>query len=189
MRHGWFDIPGVQSGDRTLAEQATGLDIALSEAAGKSVLDLGCAEGLISLEFLKAGANIVVGIDHSKDKIEMAKRMCYRMGKSQFITADLGVYFPEQAKGKEGLPLYDIVLALSIITKLPDPAVPLRYAARSCLNLLLLRTSAALCDGTFYAKHGGKSCNVIKVLEAEGFKSEAKFPSSHGEAIEYWRRK
>lgn len=187
MRHGWFAIPGIQTGDRTLEEQFTGCHLAVREARGKTVLDLGCAEGLISREFARAGG-IVLGIEKSWEKVEMAHQVC---GSScDFVCADIGDWLPQQeAALVAGIAeRFDIVLCLSIITKLPDPAMPLRHGARLCADLLLLRTSAAPCDGVFYAKHGGKACNVIDVLSSEGFRSEAKFPSSHGEAVEYWRR-
>ena len=48
--------------DRTLAQQMMGLDRLFAEIEGKDVLDVGCAEGLLSIECAKAGAD-VVGIE------------------------------------------------------------------------------------------------------------------------------
>ena len=46
---GWFTT-AKRPGDRTLEQQLVGLDKVLAEVAGKTVLDAGCAEGLISME-------------------------------------------------------------------------------------------------------------------------------------------
>lgn len=179
MRHGWFAIEGYQTGDRTLAEQITGCEFALVECAGKTVLDLGTAEGLIAYEFAKAGARIVRGVDHSSAKIETASKL-NQWTNVNFVCHDIGrLDFP---------PLeYDIVLALSIITKFPDPALVLRKAADTCKDLLLLR-NASVPNPMYYAKHGGKECNAVDVLTERGFKAERHCPGTHDEGVWYWRR-
>ena len=72
---GWFVIDGLQAGDRTLAQQMLGMEAALAEARGKRVLDLGCAEGLIALEFLKAGAAQVTGIECNPATAAVTRRL------------------------------------------------------------------------------------------------------------------
>ena len=53
MGKGWFVTDG-RAGDRTLAQQLVGLD--KINVQGATVLDVGCAEGLISIEMAKRGA-------------------------------------------------------------------------------------------------------------------------------------
>lgn len=184
-RHGWFAIPGYQTGDRTLDEQIAGCEDGLAAARGKTIIDLGCAEGLISRRFLEAGACSLVGLDHSEEKIKTARMICKDFQNAMFLPTDLMSWFKSHGKFQYQ---YDIVLALSIITKFPDPAVILRYAADSCADLLLLRTSAKPCDGWYYAKHGGKACNVIDVLTERGFTAIKQVPGTHDEGVWYWRR-
>ena len=52
-KQGWFSTKG-RLGDRTLKQQLMGLDPLFAECKGKTVLDVGCAEGLISIELDKA---------------------------------------------------------------------------------------------------------------------------------------
>lgn len=57
-------------------------------AAGRSVLDLGCAEGLMLQPFLANGALFVHGVDKSARRIESARRR-EDSGKSRFDVVDL----------------------------------------------------------------------------------------------------
>lgn len=185
MRHGWFIINGYQTGERTVEGQSIGLEHALAECVGKDVLDLGCAEGLIGMRFAEAGAGHVVGVEITPAKIETAQHIARERGirNAEFIASDVWPFLEPGARAR-----FQIVLALSIITKLADPGEMLRRAARVCSDLLILRTSAGACDGTFRAKHGGRTCNVHAILKAEGFIEERKIPGTHQEAVQYWRR-
>lgn len=186
MVKGWFKVPGVRpDGDRTLHEQLMGLRPALDEAEGKTVLDLGCAEGLISHEFAKAGAKQVTGIELLQSHLAIAQVVCRAQKNINFICAHIGEYI----KTLETFPKYDIVLALGIIHKLPDPGVPLRFAAKSCADLMLFRAPAKKYNGLIKSKFTDTTCNVPKIMAEEGFTEEMLIPGVRGEAVQYWRRK
>lgn len=181
---GWFKVPGVRpEGDRTLAEQIIGIADALAEARGKTVLDLGCAEGLISLEFAKAGASRVEGIESLDSHLEIARAVCagYPITFTQAYLQDWIVKYPKPPK-------YDIVLALGIVHKMKVPGDLLAWACKSCSDLLLFRAPAKAWDGWIRSKYYNTRCHVPTVMTAEGFALEAYYPGVRGEGVEYWRR-
>ena len=183
---GWLKVPGIRpDGDRTLEEQMLGILPALLECAGKSVLDLGCAEGLIGAEFAKAGASRVVGIELLETHLQVARLACKDIKNISFICANLAEWIAHHEEPEQ----FDIVLALGIIHKLRDPAVPLEFAARSAKSLVLFRAPAHETDGRIYSKHGGTECNVPQVMKRCGFVEEKKIAGVRGEAVQYWRRK
>lgn len=190
---GWFQVPGIRpDGDRTAEEQLMGLDLALAEAKGKTVLDLGCAEGVIALEFAKAGARSVFGIELLESHLVVARQVCagYPV---RFQCANLRDVIARERESSE-LWKYDIVLALGIIHKLHDPSVPMAFAADSCADLLCFRAPAAkgnLPKGEYVikSKFTTNECNVPRLMRERGFVDEGTFPGVRGESVQYWRRK
>jgi SAM-dependent methyltransferase len=178
-------VPGIREhADRTLAEQMLGLDLALKEAGGKTVLDLGCAEGLIGREFARAGAIDVLGIDSLDTHLDVARQACADCPQMRFLRANLNHYIPAQEK----IELFAIVLALGIMHKLNDPDAGLRFAARSCVDLLLYRPPAYAADGIVKSKRFTKYCHAPTVLREEGLHEERRIDGARGEHVEYWRR-
>lgn len=119
----WFEESG---GGEPLAKRLLGLDDVLAKPwVGKSVLDLGGAEGLIAGEFAKRGASAVV-VD--RDAPTRARRSRVR-----FTRHDLNepIEFGQRR--------FDLVLALSVAQKLKDPAAFLRWAG-SLGRTLVVRT-------------------------------------------------
>lgn len=194
---GWFQIPGVRPhGDRSIAEQLLGLDRALAEvnnahAAGTplSVLDLGCAEGPIALEFAKAGASRVVGIELLEGHLRVARKLCQGYLQITFHQAHIRDWIAAHPDPEQ----YDVVLALGIIHKLEDPNVPMRWAARAARSLLCFRAPAKKepsgADYIIRAKHSKNTCNVQQIMRDQGFNDEGIFPGVRGEAVQYFRRK
>lgn len=183
---GWFKIPGLRpEGDRTIAEQSLGLEDALAEARDKSVLDLGCAEGAISKQFAEAGAVLVVGIESLAAHLEIARRWCSGFPQVRFENSYLQDWIPAHEPPEQ----FDIVLILGIVHKLPDPSIPLDWAARATRDLLLYRGPASGGDGWVKAKHFDANANYREIFEKRGLIFEKRAPGVRGEAVEYWRRK
>lgn len=184
MAKGWLKIPGVQDGDRTLEEQMLGLDPALQESKSKSVLDLGCAEGLIALEFAKAGAGSVFGCDYNARFIEMANDQLALAGPLPVTFQHMDVETLMQQPRQE----YDIVLALAILHKLPDPALGVKFCAQVARSLIVIRLPIGS-TGSIRSKHAKHMrCDIPKLLTGSGFVRESKEYGPRGEWVQYWRR-
>lgn len=183
-RKGWFILAG-QDGDRTLEEQMKGLARAVEECRGKTVLDIGCAEGLIAIEFAKAGAAHVRGVDVVKEHVEVAARLAAAVPNVSFDHGKLGeMPVPSDQ--------FDIVLALGVAHKLHEPAIGIRYAAAASRDLVLVRMSARMGPRreahVLRSKRGTGSCNVTDEMARAGFALRAIDPGPRGETVHYYRR-
>lgn len=186
MRHGWFVIPGVQSGDRTLEEQLVALQPALEACRGKTVLDLGCAEGLIAREFVRAGAAKVLGVESVDTHLQVAREVCKGTKGLAFMAKNLNRLPPVMA--------FDFVLALGVIHKLHDPERGLRWAAACARELLLVRSGRGERDrdGIIHSKHRpGMKVDRDAVLKECGFVYErtVEGPPEREEDVQYWRKR
>lgn len=179
-RHGWLVIPGVQTGDRTLEEQMLGLAPALAEASGKTVLDLGCAEGLIGREFARAGAADVLGLETLDEHIQVARRQCKGFA-VRFKQRDLNDQKPPK------VPSYDIVLALAILHKLNQPARGAEYCCRASKALIVIRLPVGS-DGVIFGKHTRVRCDLGQAMASHGFALERVEDGPRKELVQYWRR-
>lgn len=181
--HQWFKREGKEGGDRSLEEQMLGIEKALDFAKGKTVLDLGCAEGFISREFLKAGAESLTGIDIMQTYIAAAIKICKDFSNVKFIRSDLNSYSRSAYKKK-----YDVVLALAIIHKANNPADFLKLAIKSCnpKGLIVIRYPIAQSEGIIKSKHCNNTCDVIKTMAENSFVSIGKFAGPRDEVVEYW---
>ena len=112
VNKGWFSTPG-RPGDRTLDQQLNGLDRLFMEARGKTVLDVGCAEGLISIELAKAGAIAVHGVEIVPEHVKVANKLRGDLPVT-FEVGDANVWQPRRS--------YDIVIALALLQKVSPPS-------------------------------------------------------------------
>lgn len=164
MHKGWFRIPGVQDGDRTLEQQLKGLDDLLREVKGCSVLDLGCAEGLIARSLLDAGARHVAGLDILPAHVDEARRQCAGR-KASFGVQDLDRLELGTSDGEEGM--VDIVLMLAILHKLRDPLRLVREIKEVFPRLIVIRMPAATPGYVQDRRSGNVRFDVVAELQPE----------------------
>lgn len=187
---GWFAVPG-QAGDRTVEEQLRGLEPALKACKGKTVLDLGAAEGAISLEFAKAGAERVVAIEREVQFCEVARKLCAGHV-VEVVNANLSEWIGAHPNPDQ----FDIVLALSIAHKLYDPGVLLSFACRSAKEVVVFRGPGKVnmfWDGWLRAKHAERGNEPVKrhvptLMQEHGFVEGETLESGQGEKVQYWWR-
>lgn len=166
---------------RMYCEQIMGLEALSRGAQGKTVLDLGCAEGEIGAAFLAAGAKLVHGAEIMIDRAEAA-----RANLTLAFSCDLE-YFREfyDVNRHKLLTRYDVVLALSIAHKLRRPDTFLH----SCCNLagqhLAVRLPTPILDD---ARSNHMGLDVRAHIEARGFTLETVPPTCRGEWLGIFRR-
>jgi 2-polyprenyl-3-methyl-5-hydroxy-6-metoxy-1,4-benzoquinol methylase len=132
----WF------GGHRTIEQQMTGLDQLWPRVKGKTVLDLGCAEGAIALRCWQHGAKEVLGLEHRKDAVDEFNRQAAKMGATAIgVEVDLNTWHPARF-GVNGAPFADVILMLAILHKLRKPADQLMrfLASASPTATVVLRT-------------------------------------------------
>jgi 2-polyprenyl-3-methyl-5-hydroxy-6-metoxy-1,4-benzoquinol methylase len=126
---GWFTTRN-RPGDRTLESQLEGLDRLIAFVPGKSVLDIGCAEGLIGIHLIDKGAIAIHGIEVRDDHVKVANRL--RKGRAcTFETADANTWVPKRS--------YSIVTMLAVLHKLVDPTAACKRFAEAARELVVIR--------------------------------------------------
>lgn len=158
-KQGWFSTKG-RLGDRTLKQQLMGLDPLFAECKGKTVLDVGCAEGLISIELAKAGAASVHGVEIVPGHVEVGKKLKGNLP-VKFAVGDANTWTPRAE--------YDIVIALALLHKLSDPSAACARFAAHCNDLMVLRLPPLHAPTIIDERSGGVPHDIGKVMLACGF--------------------
>lgn len=134
----WFII-GDNGGQVHVKRQTSGLS--QIEMTGKTVLDIGCAEGLTSMQCEERGAVLVHGIEKRTRAIEVARSLAGYAKKSdrlKYFQGDL--LRPDTALDQDGLlPQYDIVLANAVLHKVTKSAQLLRLILDRCKETIVIR--------------------------------------------------
>lgn len=169
---GWFKIDGTQHGLRHLKEQLKGLEPLRPYLPSASILDLGCAEGLIGKYCIDTwGANALTGIESVKERVELARQICAGYEDVKFIVGDADNL--EAIRGQL-LERYDVVLALAILHKLRDPWKAYRFLAKLCTKALVIRMPDP--SPTFRDARSGNKEFDARSLTDHGFKLVAHGP-------------
>lgn len=176
----WFTTPG-RKGDRTLRDQLKGLDGLFAEAKGRTVLDAGCAEGLISIELAKAGAVAVHGVEYIAERVEFGNRARGDLP-IMFEVGDLNVWRPKRQ--------YDIVIGLAILHKLKDPTAVAKALAAAARSLVVWRLPPAHAPVVIDARSGNVLHHIGDAMADSGFELSSESYNGHlGEWVGYYRRK
>lgn len=160
-RH-WFEQEDGAPFERTLAGQLIGLELLAARCRGRSVLDLGCAEGAIGKWLLEQGAARYHGMEVHPDRVAAARRL---LPGCVIDCRDLNNLAPPPTPDGK-LHSFDIVLALAIAHKLRDPAAFLRAAAARCRELMVLRLPGPVINDR---RSNFVMCDPVAVL-ARGFR-------------------
>lgn len=180
-----------------LDRQVRGLEVVRQAAPGATVLDLGCAEGLVSLELVKSGAKLVHGVELLGDRLVVAEKIYgaqFPGLERQFIQWDLDHFenlfldatSDTPREGKFLASRYDIVLCLAIAQKLSKPARFLRMASALCSNIMAVRLPYPIIDDK---RSFNIPVNITKMLsgefeliqETEGYPFDLKRPYQPGD--------
>lgn len=177
---GWFNTLG-RPGDRALANQLIGLDMLRSQVTGKTVLDVGCAEGLISVQLADDGATAVHGIEIVPGHVKIGTTLRGDRPVT-FEVADANVYEPVRK--------YDIVIMLAILQKLRRPTAACERFAAAAREMVVLRLPPRGADPFVIvdSRSGGRDYNVRNSMHAQGFQLEHVLAGYLGEHISYWKR-
>lgn len=176
--HGWF------GNHRSLKEQMMGLGPALEESNGKAVLDAGCAEGHIAVEFAKAGAR-VDAFDNNPGFVVDAESAARKHAKGavRVKAGDINVGLPDPFG-----PAYDVVLALAILHKAESVYRSTKMLADACSGLMVVRLPKGS-TGMLRAKFGPSWCDLNIEMPNLGFHLERTESGPRGELVQYWRRR
>lgn len=172
----WFG-PG---GDRTLGQQLTGLGPLLQQVEGKAVLDVGCAEGLISLRLAGEGASTVHGLDIRPDFVEAAKKARGSLP-CLFEVADANGYHPRRT--------YDIVIMLAVLQKLSNPSTTCARLASAARELVVIRLPPKTAPVIIDARSGFARHDINNVMYKTGFECVHTALGHLDEWVGYYERK
>lgn len=178
MGKGWFVTKG-REGDRTLEQQLVGLDDLFEAAKGKTVLDVGCAEGLISIELAQRGALAVHGVEIVEEHVKVGNKL--RGGLPVTLeVGDANVWQPKRQ--------YDIVIALALLQKVRDPSTVCARLAAAARELVVLRLPPKHAPTIIDERSGNVPHHIDKVMEAHGFRCAQTLAGTFDEHISYWQR-
>lgn len=176
---GWFTV-GSRQGDRTLDQQLVGLDRLFAAVPGQTVLDLGCAEGLISLECARRGALAVHGVEIRADHVAAGRKLVGGLPVT-LDAGDLNTWRPARP--------YDIVLVLALLHKLKNPSAACAAFCEAARELVVIRTPPKPDPWVIVdSRSGNRPHDIGRVMRDSGFKLAEQLAGTFGEVIGYWER-
>ncbi len=173
----WFRSKTIK-GFRSLSEQLTGLKWIFERAKGRTVLDIGSAEGAIAAELMKRGATSADCVELSESRCVLGRKLHPEL---RFICRDVQMLDVEH---DDLAPQYDMVLLLSILQKIPYPEDLLAYAEKTARHYIAIRIPKPIMDD-HRQKH--RKIDVVKILKEKGWVHKTK-TGPRGEWVALFRR-
>lgn len=145
----------------------------LPPLTGQRVLDVGCAEGLLTRKMAQAGAAFVVGIEKRADRVEWANqmpevaegRLRFYHGKAHDLR-ELAARHPEHFGGG-----FSLVTCIGVLQHIPhrEKAAALRGLCSQARDLLLVEAPFAENVWHFLKRRRPTFRMVQRAIEPEGF--------------------
>lgn len=107
--------------------------------SGKSVVDLGCADGYFSFRAAELGAAAVLGVDRNRDEIEKASYVRELIGP---VGANTNFECLDVLSANVAIPRADVVLCLGLLYHIFDHKSLIEAVGRSCADVLVIDTDA-----------------------------------------------
>ncbi len=172
IAHEYKGVINSQSSIFKDVEESTFLAL-LGNIEGKTVLDLGCSEGRFSRRIKQMGAYRVVGVDISKEMVELAR-------KAEEKNA-LGIeYIVEDVIKLGKLGLFDLVIAAFLFPFAPSKEALLAMCKTSHENLKSGGKLLALVNGTPLCSPQNNSAT-----QKYGYLIESPSPLQEGDILKY----
>lgn len=181
--HGWF-VTEQRDGDRTLEQQLRGLEYVFDESSGKRILDVGCAEGLISMEFATRGEALQVdAFEIVEGHVTLGNYLLAERGIGNVLLKrdDANTFTPVRS--------YDIVLMLAVLHKLKEPAATCERIVKHCKDLCVIRMGPDGKDVIVDARSRDVPQYIGAIMAEQGFVVERKELGPFDEVTWYYRRK
>lgn len=158
---GWFTTAG-RPGDRTLESQKIGLERLYGAVRGKTLLDVGCAEGLLTMDLVSAGGAVAAhGVEIVKGHIEVAHKLqgtlpiCFEQG-------DANTWTPKRQ--------YDVVTLLAVLHKLKNPTAACARFAAVARELVVIRLPPLHAPTIIDERSGNNPHHIADVMAAHGWR-------------------
>jgi 2-polyprenyl-3-methyl-5-hydroxy-6-metoxy-1,4-benzoquinol methylase len=176
-KRGWFSLPG-RLGDRNLKDQLKGLGWLFANCKGKSVLDVGCAEGLISIELAQRGAAAVHGVEIVPEHVAEGNKLRGDLPVT-FEVGDANVWRPKRA--------YDIVIALALLHKTRNPTAVCAALSECAREAVVLRLPPAHAPTIIDERSKNEPHYIGSIMARAGFVlKESSFDGHFGEWVGVW---
>ncbi len=132
-------LRSVDRGSRSLLEWMA--PRVSSELVGRSVLDIGCADGLFSFWAARGGASRVVGVERNRYNFDHAEWLAGALDfdNVEFLWGGIESHLPADP--------FDVVFCVGLIYHLVDPLGVLHRLRQRCRQKLVLASAIDLPDG------------------------------------------